>query len=298
MATGPYKFLFLCTGNSARSIIGEYLLRHLEGTKFEVFSAGASPTGKVNSLAIQVLKDVYDIDASEARSKSWEEFKDVQFDYVVTVCDNARESCPVWPGQPIVAHWGLPDPAAVEGTEAEKYRAFKDVAAEIYRRIHSFIAPTITDASSEDLSDILDLLTQVQLPHEGVAENLNGFFVARDESSRLIATIGLERHGSTGLLRSAAVAPEYQGCGIGSRLTQHLLQRAANDGVERVVLLTSTASEFCARRFGFCETARAVFDKELAQSAEWNLTRCSSAVCMSLKLSQDGCRDLRAGRDR
>ncbi len=284
MRIGPYKFLFLCTGNSARSILGEYLLQRLGGGRFEVFSAGSFPTGKVNPLAIQVLKDIYDIDASDARSKSWEEFKDLQFDFVVTVCDNARESCPVWPGQPIVAHWGLPDPAAVEGTEAEKYRAFKEVAAEIYRRIQSFIAPAITDASSQDLSDILDLLTQVQLPHDGVAENLNGFLVARDESSRLIATIGLERHGSTGLLRSAAVAPGYQGCGIGSRLTRHLLERAKNDGLERVVLLTTTASEFFAQHFGFCETARTVFDTELAESAEWNLPRCSTAVCMTLTL--------------
>jgi amino-acid N-acetyltransferase len=145
---------------------------------------------------------------------------------------------------------------------------------------------TITDASPDDLRDILDLLSQVQLPHDGVAENVGAFLVARDESSQLIATIGLERHGNTALLRSAAVAPEYQGCGIGSRLTENLLELAKNDGVERVVLLTSTASEFFARRFGFCEASRAVFDEELAGSSEWNLPRCSSAVCMSLDLPE------------
>src|ERR1043165_5572351 len=139
---------------------------------------------------------------------------------------------------------------------------------------------TITNASADDLQDILDLLSQVQLPHDGVAENVGAFLVARDESSRLIATIGLERHGNTGLLRSAAVAPEYQGCGIGSRLTEQLLQRATNDGMERVVLLTTTASDFFARRFGFCATSRTAFDKDLAASSEWNLPRCSSAVCM------------------
>jgi amino-acid N-acetyltransferase len=147
---------------------------------------------------------------------------------------------------------------------------------------------TITDASADDLREILDLLFQVELPHDGVAENIDGFFVARDESSRIIATIGLERHGSTALLRSAAVAPQYQGCGIGSQLTSHLLERAASDGVERVVLLTSTASEFFARRFGFCETSRAVFDNELRGSSEWNLPRCSSAVCLSLGLNKTG----------
>ena len=145
---------------------------------------------------------------------------------------------------------------------------------------------TITNASSDDLPDILDLLSQVQLPHDGVAENVGAFLVARDESARLIATIGLERNGNTALLRSAAVAPEFQGCGIGSRLTENLLERATKNGVERVVLLTSTASEFFARRFGFCETSRTVFDKELAGSSEWNLPRCSSAVCMSLDLQK------------
>jgi arsenate reductase (thioredoxin) len=297
MRNEPYKFLFLCTGNSARSIFGEYLLRRSGGARFEVFSAGSFPTGKVNPLAIRVLKDIYDIDASAARSKSWEEFSDVEFDFVVTVCDNARESCPVWPGQPIVAHWGFPDPAAVDGTESEKYRAFAEVASQIYRRIQLFICPTITGASAGDLPEILDLLTQVQLPHDGVAENVNGFFVARDEGSRLVATIGFERHGSTALLRSAAVSPEYQGCGLGSRLTSHLLERAKKDGVERVVLLTSTASEFFARHFGFCETPRSAFDKELAPSAEWNLPRCSTAVCMSLKLKEEGCADPHEDRD-
>jgi len=138
MESKPFKFLFLCTGNSARSILGEYLLRRLGGPRFQVFSAGAFPTGKVNPLAIQVLKDVYNIDASEARSKSWNEFKDVEFDFVITVCDNARETCPIWPGQPIVAHWSSPDPATVEGTDAEKYRAFRDVAFQINRRLQLF----------------------------------------------------------------------------------------------------------------------------------------------------------------
>jgi len=143
---------------------------------------------------------------------------------------------------------------------------------------------TVTDASLDDLSDILELLANVELPHNGVAEHITAFLVARDESSRPIATIGLERHGNTALLRSAAVAPDYQGCGVGSLLTKRLLERATNDGVERVVLLTTTAREFFSKRFGFCETSRSEYDQELAESSEWNLPRCSSAVCMSLDL--------------
>lgn len=136
----PYKILFLCTGNSARSIIGEYLIRRVGGTRFQSYSAGSFPTGRVNPYALRVLKEVYHIDAGEARSKGCEEFQGVEFDFVITVCDKARETCPVWPGQPIVAHWGAPDPAAAEGTEEEIYRQFRQVALLIQRRIELFCA--------------------------------------------------------------------------------------------------------------------------------------------------------------
>jgi arsenate reductase len=131
----PYKTLVLCTGNSARSIIAEYLLRARGRGRFEAYSAGANPTGRVNPLALWVLQDRYAIDASDARSKSWEEFRDVKFDFVITVCDKAREACPIWPGQPVVAHWSSPDPAAHDGTEKEKRWFFVQVASQIARRI-------------------------------------------------------------------------------------------------------------------------------------------------------------------
>lgn len=136
----PRKVLFLCTGNSARSIFGEYLLRRAGGERFEVYSAGASPTGKVNPFAIRVLNDVYDVDASSARSKSWEEFGDTEFDFVITVCDNARDTCPVWPGHPNVLHWSLPDPALAAGSDAEIYDTFKKVASDIEQRLERFIS--------------------------------------------------------------------------------------------------------------------------------------------------------------
>ena len=102
MSHPPYKVLILCTGNSARSIIAEYLLRRKGKGRFETYSAGSHPTGKVNPLALWVLKEQYDIDASDARSKSWEEFKDVKFDFVITVCDSAKETCPFFPGPPFI----------------------------------------------------------------------------------------------------------------------------------------------------------------------------------------------------
>src|SRR5713226_822864 len=94
-----FKVLFLCTGNSARSILAEYLMRKTDPRRFESFSAGSHPKGQVHPLALRLLKEVYKIDASAARSKSWDEYQGVHFDFVSTVCDNARESCPIWPGQ-------------------------------------------------------------------------------------------------------------------------------------------------------------------------------------------------------
>ncbi len=133
--SAPLKVLILCTGNSARSIIAEYVLRAKGKGRFEVHSAGAKPTGRVNPFALWVLKDRFNLDASDARSKSWDEFKATEFDAVITVCDNAKEACPVWLGKPILAHWGSPDPAGVEGTDEQKQRAFVDVALQIARRV-------------------------------------------------------------------------------------------------------------------------------------------------------------------
>ena len=118
--------------------MAEYIIRRIGRDRFESFSAGANPTGKVNPLVIRVLKENLKIDASDARSKSWSEFKDVHFDFVITVCDSARESCPVWPGQPLIAHWSSPDPSQFEGTEEERFKLIGQVAMQIYRRIDLF----------------------------------------------------------------------------------------------------------------------------------------------------------------
>jgi arsenate reductase len=119
--------------------LAEFFLKRLDPNRFEAYSGGANPRGRVNPLALELLKNGYHIDASEARSKSWEEFKGVKFDFVITVCDRARESCPVWPGQPIVAHWGSEDPDAIQGEEQQR-EAIKKVGVEIYRRLGLFTA--------------------------------------------------------------------------------------------------------------------------------------------------------------
>jgi arsenate reductase (thioredoxin) len=135
---GKFRILFLCTGNSARSIMGEYLMRHLDGDRFETFSAGSHPAGRVHPRAIEVLRDYFGIDASGARSKSWDEYRGQRFDFVITVCDSARESCPYWPGQPILAHWGTDDAAAYVGTAKGQLQAFRKAATELHRRIDLF----------------------------------------------------------------------------------------------------------------------------------------------------------------
>jgi amino-acid N-acetyltransferase len=148
----------------------------------------------------------------------------------------------------------------------------------------SEVEVSISKASTADLAEILALLESVNLPTEGVSENLGGFLIARDSEGRLIGSIGLERHRKFGLLRSAAVAPNLQNSGLGSKLTANLLELAKVAGIEDVLLLTSTARDFFGRRFGFAEARRADYDSMLADSSEWNLPRCSSAVLMKLAI--------------
>jgi arsenate reductase len=160
----PRKILILCTGNSARSILGEYLLRHHGGGRFEVHSAGSKPTGRVNPFAVRVLKEKYGLDASAARSKSWDEFKGVKFDYVITVCDNAKEACPIWPGAPMTAHWGSPDPAGVEGSDEQKLASFLKVGAQISRRAELFCA--LPEAQLRDIAAVRAVGDAARLPNE------------------------------------------------------------------------------------------------------------------------------------
>jgi arsenate reductase (thioredoxin) len=138
-----YNALFLCTGNSARSVLAEALLEHWGRGRFRGYSAGSFPKGKVNPLALALLERLQ-IPLREARSKSWDEFARPGapvMDFVFTVCDQAAgEVCPVWPGNPVTAHWGVPDPAAVEGSEAEKMAAFRDACRRLEARIKLLVA--------------------------------------------------------------------------------------------------------------------------------------------------------------
>lgn len=138
-----YNVLFLCTGNSARSIIGEVVLNRFGKGRFHAFSAGSHPQGQVNPFAIELLQSNH-FSTEGLRSKSWDEFSGPdapQMDFVFTVCDQAaKEACPYWPGQPMTAHWGIPDPAAVEGNDETRRRAFKNALMVLSRRIELFTA--------------------------------------------------------------------------------------------------------------------------------------------------------------
>ena len=141
--TKVYNVLFVCTGNSARSILAEALLNDAGRGRFRAWSAGSEPTGVVNPKALDTLR-ILGVPAAGARSKSWDEFAAVDapaMDFVITVCDNAAgEACPFWPGQPVTAHWGLPDPAAVQGSDADITLAFRDAAVTLRRRIDLLLA--------------------------------------------------------------------------------------------------------------------------------------------------------------
>lgn len=129
------EVLFLCTGNSARSILGEHLLRDRAPDRFEVHSAGSDPTGEVHPMARRVLEEDFDIDTSAAQSKSVDEVREIPFDLVITVCDSARDACPTWLGDGIRVHWGLEDPAAFEGSEEERLEVFRRTARLLEERI-------------------------------------------------------------------------------------------------------------------------------------------------------------------
>jgi arsenate reductase len=160
-----YNVLFICTGNSARSILAEGILNELGKGKFRAFSAGSHPKGEVHPQALATLKRLHMPDTGY-RSKSWDEFVAPQapvFDFIFTVCDNAAgEVCPLWPGSPVSAHWGLPDPAAVTGTEEQQVKAFRDTAMMLRRRIELLLSLPLHRLDAMSLQSELRKIGQEQ----------------------------------------------------------------------------------------------------------------------------------------
>jgi arsenate reductase len=159
MMPSPYNVLFLCTGNSARSIMAEAILNHKGRPNFVAYSAGSHPSGTVRPEALRQL-EVAHLPTSGFRSKSWDEFAGPgapKLDFVFTVCDNAaNEVCPVWPGQPMTAHWGVPDPAAVHGSEGQVEKAFRDTFFLLDRRISLFLSLPLSTLDRLSLKKEID----------------------------------------------------------------------------------------------------------------------------------------------
>jgi protein-tyrosine-phosphatase len=169
MTERRYNVLFLCTGNSARSIIAEALLNYWGKGRFRAFSAGSHPKGQVHPLALDVLRRAR-VPVDNARSKSWDEFATPDappLDFVFTVCDNAaQEVCPIWPGQPMTAHWGIADPAAVDGTDEEKERAFARALRELDARLKIFTSLRLEALDRLALQRQLDEIGQTRRESE------------------------------------------------------------------------------------------------------------------------------------
>lgn len=159
--TTMYNVLFLCTGNSARSILAEQLLNHWGRGKFRAFSAGSYPKGQVHPIALALLQHMK-LPTEGLRSKSWDEFAALgapPIDFIFTVCDNAAgEVCPIWPGHPITAHWGIADPAAVEGSDAQKWQAFREAFHELENRIKIFLSLPLDSLDKARLREHLDAI--------------------------------------------------------------------------------------------------------------------------------------------
>ena len=160
---GRYNVLFLCTGNSARSIMAEAIMNHRGRPNFTAYSAGSHPSGKVRPEALKLLQDAR-LPTEKLRGKNWEEFAKPgppHLDFVCTVCDNAaHETCPLWPGQPMTAHWGVPDPAAVAGTPEQIERAFRDAFMILERRISLFLCLPLSSLDKFAIKKEIDRIGQ------------------------------------------------------------------------------------------------------------------------------------------
>ena len=281
--TRPFNILFLCTGNSARSILAEAIMNRVGAGRFVAYSAGSMPNGVVQPKALELLSRLgYPLEG--LRSKSWDEFAAPgapKLDFVITVCDNAAgEVCPVWPGQPITAHWGMPDPAAATGSAVQIALAFADAYRVLKNRIELLaslpfdkldglaiktglnaisrqpeIARAPDDASLEAISPedpesaplfdtLLDWLTAAGLPTGDLAVDEPRYFVLRSSDGRPLAFGGLAGSDADVLLRSLVVDPAQRHSGHGARMLSGLAAIARASGAERLWLLTTDASSW------------------------------------------------------
>lgn len=295
----PYKILFLCTGNSARSILAEALMNRVGEGRFEAYSAGSHPKGEVHPAALKLLGSLgYDI--SGFRSKSWDEFEQgPAFDFIVTVCDNAAgEVCPIWPGKPVRSHWGVADPAAVEGSDTVVALAFADTYRLLGNRIRIFAS--LPDAKLDGLSvkSEMDAIGKTQattpddeqvapvditgpemdlmmawlrdsgLPLSDLADGEPRYFALHDSAGKAVAFGGLVGSDDDLMIRSVVTDPKERGQGAGTRLIQALSALAAKEGAKALWLLT-TGGGAVFEAAGFETKPRDAAPAWIAQSAQF-----------------------------
>jgi protein-tyrosine-phosphatase/N-acetylglutamate synthase-like GNAT family acetyltransferase len=297
MAERVYNVLFLCTGNSARSILAESILTKEGKGRFRAFSAGSQPKGEVNPFALKVL-DALGYPIEGFRSKSWDEFAvpgAPKMDFIFTVCDSAAgEACPVWPGQPVTAHWGIEDPAAVEGSDIEKETAFSLAARYMKNRIVAFLNLPLDSIDHLWLKTQLqaigrrekieaheispfdgafrDALRAASLPVEDLDKSHGTFFRFSDRDGAPVGYGGIEIYGNNALLRSIAVPESLRQRGHGSAITRLLLRLAEAQGAEAGFLLTTDVVPFFGK-LGFHSIDRA------AAPADILATPQASSLC-------------------
>lgn len=309
MTTRLYNVLFLCTGNTARSILAESILRKEGAGRFNAFSAGSRPKGHVNPFAIKVLAAM-DYPTGGLRSKAWDEFASPAapvMDFVFTVCDAAAgEMCPIWPGQPMTAHWGIEDPAAVEGSDIEKERAFSTAARYLKNRIMAFLnlpmdsidgmvlrrqlqhigagegATTLVLLSVDGSNaDLRAALTAERLPVDDLTEAGRSFFrVTRGGAT--VGFAGYELHGSDALLRSIVVLPDQKGRGIGEAALNLLIAEARRAGARQAYLLTTSAAPFFEKQ-GFTPVNRSSVPAAILSSRQAASLCPASATVLTLQ---------------
>ena len=241
MTKKTYNVLFICTGNSARSIMAEALMNHLGHGRFRAWSAGSHPKGAVNPLALQTLAGLR-IPAQGLDSKGWNLFAALdapQFDFVFTVCDEAAgEICPVWPGQPMTAHWGIPDPAQVEGSDDHKAQAFLDAAVTLKRRIELLMALPIESLEQFSLQH---QVTRIGL-QDGQQPTTNVLILCTHNSARSVLAEGMLNH--LAIRHGRSVRAYSAGSQPSGRINPLALEALQNAGIDTVGFRSKSWEEF------------------------------------------------------
>ena len=280
------RILILCTGNSARSQMAEGLLRSFD-SGLEVHSAGTKPASRVHPGAIQAMAEA-GIDIGGNYPKSVDRYLGEPFDFVITVCDHANETCPVFGGRVgRRVHIGFEDPAAATGTDEQVLHAFRLVRDQIRDRLGRFyreeIAPRlpflIRPAEARDLDSVSALLRSCDLPTEGLADQFGASYAVAESGRSVVGVAGVEVYGDTGLLRSVAADPARRGEGIARSLVENRMRWADGQGLGAVYLLTNTGAGYF-ERLGFVEVGRESLPDEIKGSREFARICPASAIVM------------------